>query len=79
MSNFARKIKRKKARQNKKFAQKKLKEVEESITNMPEQCAQCGRGFNQEEADSWTIKISLEEGAIMTCPECQEINSASED
>ena len=78
MTKLARKLKRNRLKTLRKDAKKKLRHVEESLNNMPNECSSCNKQFDNEEADSWTIKMSMD-GAKLICPECMETLSASED
>ena len=71
MSSFARKMRRKRLKDLRKDAQRKMRHVEESIANMPSECSLCNKEFDNEEADTWTIKMSMD-GAQLICPECKE-------
>lgn len=77
MSKLARKIRRKKLKELRKDTRKKLRHVEESINNMPNECSSCAKEFDNSESDSWTIKMSLE-GAKLICPDCMEVSHESE-
>jgi len=78
MSKLARKIKRQRLLAMRKDTKKRLRHVEESLNNMPSECSSCGKQFNNEEADSWIIKMTMD-GATLNCPECVEALNASED
>ena len=71
MSSFARKIRRRRLKEIRKDAQLKMRHVEESIANMPNECSLCSKEFDNEELDTWTIKMSMD-GVQLICPECKE-------
>ncbi len=78
MSSFARKMKRRRLKELRKDTRRRMRHVEESIANMPNECSLCSKEFNNEEADAWTIKMSLD-GATLICPDCREDTNESED
>lgn len=76
--SFARKLRRKRIKEIKKDTRKRLRHVEESLNNMPNECSLCQKQFDKEEADTWTIKMSLD-GAKLICPQCMEMLNESQD
>ena len=77
MTKFIRKLKRRRQKELKKEADQRIRNIEESLSNMPGECSLCDRQFDNEEADSWTIKMSLE-GASLLCPDCKESQNESQ-
>ena len=77
MTNFKRKMKRSRLKALKKKVKKQLKNVEDSINNLPQECGTCQAPFESKDADKWMIRVGLE-GAVMTCPACREEIYASE-
>ena len=78
MTKLARKLKRNRLKALRKDTKQRLRHVEESLNNMPSECSLCSKQFDNEEADSWTIKMSMD-GAKLLCPECMEGLNASKD
>ena len=78
MTSLVRKLKRQRLKALRKDTKKRLRHVEESLNNMPSECSTCAKQFDNKEADSWTIKMSMD-GAKLICPECMEALNASKD
>ncbi len=78
MGKIDRKLRRKKLNESRKIAKKRIKTVERSLANMPQNCHVCSRGFDKEDIDKWMLRVDLN-GAVMTCPQCyEERTNASE-
>ena len=77
MTKFIRKLKRRREKELKKEANQRIRNIEESLANMPSKCSLCDRQFDNEEADSWTIKMSFEEASLI-CPDCKEMQNESQ-
>lgn len=75
--SITRKIKRSKAKENKKIAKKIMKEVGDTIASMPKTCRKCSAELdksNNASLDEWKIKI-FESGRVdLTCGSCSEID-----
>ena len=78
MAKFARKLRRNLIKQKKKKLDEQIRNVEDSLQNMPKECSSCGAEFNQEESDTWTIRVTMD-GASLTCPACKEVQNESKD
>lgn len=74
MGSMNRSIKRKKAKEEKKVARKKLKKVMGAMDKMPDHCWKCVKNINKNTEDSkmdWYVEISNEGDVRLTCPECR--------
>jgi hypothetical protein len=77
MTKFIRKLKRRRQKELKKEASQRIKNIEESLSNMPSECSSCRRQFDNDEADSWSIKMSFEDATLL-CPDCKEAQNESQ-
>lgn len=75
--SITRKIKRKKAKENKKTAKKVMRKVGDTIASMPKVCRKCNTELdksNDASLDEWKIKI-FESGRVdLTCGDCSEVD-----
>jgi uncharacterized protein with PIN domain len=72
-NKLARKIRRKKAKEDLKEAQKRMADAFSNIS-LPDNCTLCQNPFDKksrEHAMSWMVNV-IKEQKILTCPECWE-------
>tara|TARA_R110000824_G_scaffold9178_1_gene41225 strand:+ start:136 stop:387 length:252 start_codon:yes stop_codon:yes gene_type:complete len=76
MSNLARKIRRKKERENKKKLNRDVKRQLALFKHLPDTCSSCGRGFDKTSRDhhmTWRVQVYEEPQYVgLLCPDCQE-------
>ena len=72
-NKLARKIRRKKAKEDLKEAQKRMADAFSNIV-LPDNCTLCQKPFDKksrEHAMNWMVNV-IREQKILTCPECWE-------
>ena len=72
-NKLARKIRRKKAKEDLEEAQKRMADAFSNIS-LPDNCTLCQKPFDKksrEHATNWMVNV-IKEQKILTCPECWE-------
>lgn len=74
MSSLSRSLRRKKQREQKKAAKKKLSKIGRAIQAMPDHCFRCKKPVDKANIGSqldWFVEIDNKNNMRLTCPDCQ--------
>ena len=73
MGSLGRKMKRKRARAEKKHADKLMKQVGDRVKATPKVCGECDAQFDNTDKESlnkWRVAVYDDGRIYLTCPEC---------